>query len=262
MTYWEGVVLGVVQGLTEFLPISSSGHLVVTEAAVGLSTPGVTVEVALHVGTLLAVVLVYRSRILALARGVLTGNPAAGRYVMLLAVGSVPAGIIGLAFAEVFERMFDSLLVVGIDFMVTGAILWSTRLARLRAHAPEPSWGGALGVGAAQALAILPGISRSGATVAAAMWLGVDPVRAAEYSFLLAIPAIAGASLLQIPELGDGILRTVGGGPLLLSFITSMAAGVFAIRFLVVVLLRGTFHRFAPYCWLLGASTILWALAS
>lgn len=260
MTYWQGLLLGVVQGLTEFLPISSSGHLVVAEAAVGLATPGVLVEVAVHVATLLAVVVVYRARLTELLVGVLRGEWAAWRYVGLLAVGSVPAAVVGLLFADWFERAFDSLLIVGVDFLVTGLILWSTRGVLGRSVREEPTPGGSAGIGVAQALAIMPGISRSGATVAAGLWHGVDPVRAAEFSFLLAIPAIAGAAALQIPDLSTG-LASVGGGPLAVSFAAALISGVAAIRFLVALLRRGAFHRFAPYCWALGAVTIVWAVA-
>jgi undecaprenyl-diphosphatase len=259
VTYWQGLLLGVVQGLTEFLPISSSGHLVVAEAAVGLTTPGVLVEVAVHVATVLAVVLVYRARLGALLAGVVKGERAAWRYIGLLAIGSVPAAVVGLLFAGWFERVFDSLLIVGADFLVTGFILWSTRGVLSASRREEPTPGGSVGIGLAQALAIMPGISRSGATVAAGMWHGVDPVRAAEFSFLLAIPAIAGAAVLQIPHLSTD-MASVGGGPLALRFAAALISGVVAIRFLVALLKRGAFHRFAPYCWTLGAVTLVWAL--
>lgn len=259
MTWWQAIVLGTVQGLTEFLPISSSGHLVVAEAALGLTTPGVIVEVALHVATLLAVGIVYRDRLWELLRGVLAGHRDSLRYVGLLALASVPAGVAGMMFKEFFERAFDSLLMVGVDFIVTGVILWSTRLVVARGAATEPSVPGAGGIGLAQALAILPGISRSGTTVAAGLWLRVDPVRAAEFSFLLAIPAIAGAAVLQVADVSGG-LAGIGAGSLALSFGTALVAGVFAIRLLVALLRRGAFHQFAPYCWALGLVTMTWAL--
>jgi len=259
VTYWQALLLGVVQGLTEFLPISSSGHLVVAEAALGLATPGVTVEVAVHVATLLAVVLVYRARLTELAAGAARGQRAALKYVGLLALGSVPAGLAGFFLADLFERAFDSLLLVGVDFMVTGLILWSTKGPARNARDLEPNAKGAFGIGLAQALSILPGISRSGATVSAGLWLGVEPVRAAEFSFLLAIPAIMGAAVLQLPNLSADT-AAVGTGPLVLSFVAALVAGVWAIRFLVRLLKRGGFHRFAPYCWTVGTGTILWAL--
>jgi undecaprenyl-diphosphatase len=259
VTYWQGLLLGLVQGLTEFLPISSSGHLVVAEAAIGLSTPGVVVEVALHVATLLAVVLVYAQCIWGLIRDAVGGRATAWRYIGLLALASVPAGIVGFVLADVFERAFDSLLVVGVDFVVTGLILWSTRWVIAQQGRTAPTAAGALGIGVAQAAAILPGISRSGATVAAGLWHGTDPVRAAEFSFLLAIPAIVGAAALQVGHLsGNG--APVAVGPLAVSFLVALVSGVWAIRILIVLLRRGAFHRFAPYCWAIGGGTIVWAL--
>jgi undecaprenyl-diphosphatase len=257
MNYGEGVLLGLVQGLTEFLPVSSSGHLVVAQTAVGLSTPGVLVEVALHVATLLAVVIVYWPRLVELGAGCAAGNVDAWRAVGLLLLASVPAGIVGILFEDAIGRAFDSLLLVGVNFLITGAVLWTTRRVR-DARAAEPGTAAAVAIGCAQALAIMPGISRSGTTVSAAMWLGIDPERAAEFSFLLAMPAIAGAAVLQIPDLTSGEVVTAWG-PLGLSFITALVSGVIAIRFLVRLLRLGVFHRFAPYCFGLGVITMAWA---
>jgi undecaprenyl-diphosphatase len=261
MSWWQGVLLGVVQGLTEFLPISSSGHLVVAEAAVGLTTPGVVVEVVLHVATLLAVVIVYWKVLVGLLRGAVLGERAAWRYIALLAIGTVPAAIAGFFLKDLFERTFDSLLIVGLNFLITGAVLWSTRATAARAERPLPTTKGAIGIGMAQALAILPGISRSGTTVTAALWLGVDGVRAAEFSFLLAIPAIAGAAVLQIPDLAAGA-GSVGAFPLGAGFVAALFSGVFAIRLLVALLRKQAFHRFAPYCWGIGVVTIVFATLS
>jgi undecaprenyl-diphosphatase len=261
MSWWQGVLLGVVQGLTEFLPISSSGHLVVAEAAVGLTTPGVVVEVVLHVATLLAVVIVYWKVLWGLLRGAVYGDGAAWRYIGLLAVGTVPAAAAGLLLEDFFERAFDSLLLVGVNFLITGVVLWSTRAVVARAQRPTPTAKGAIGSGMAQALAILPGISRSGTTVTAALWLGGDAIRAAEVSFLLAIPAIGGAAVLQIPDLSAGV-GSIGAFPLAAGFVAALLSGVFAIRLLIALLRKQAFHRFAPYCWGIGAVTIVFALVS
>ena len=256
MSWWQGVVLGIVQGLTEFLPISSSGHLVVAEAAIGLTTPGVVVEVVLHVATLLAVVFVYRRLLWELTRGAVTGDAAAWRYLALLGIGTVPAALAGVFLQGWFERTFESLSLVGLNFLITGAVLWSTRGRGARAVLAAPGSKGALGIGMAQALAILPGISRSGTTVSVAMWLGVDAVRAAEFSFLLAVPAIAGAALLQIPDL-SGSVASVGLGPLALGFLAALVSGVAAIRLLITLLRHRAFHLFAPYCWAIGVITLV-----
>lgn len=258
MSWWEGVLLGVVQGFTEFLPISSSGHLVVVEAALGITTPGVVIEVVLHVATLLAVVIVYRKVLWRLAAGAVAGDHTAWRYIGLLAIGTVPAALAGLFLEEWFEQTFQSLLLVGLNFLITGTVLWSTRGRVRDAEGPSPSTKGAFGIGVAQAVAILPGISRSGTTVAAAIWLGVDPVRAAEFSFLLAVPAIAGAAVLQIPNLSSG-LASAGALPVAAGFLAALVSGVVAIRLLIFILRNKVFHRFAPYCWGIGAITILFA---
>ncbi|HEX9691134.1 MAG TPA: undecaprenyl-diphosphate phosphatase [Gemmatimonadales bacterium] len=259
MTYWEGVALGVVQGLTEFLPISSSGHLVLAEAALGLRTPGVIVEVAVHLATLLAVVVVYRETVFGLIVGCARGRRDAWRMAALLVIGTLPAVGAALALGGAIERSFDSIRLVGVNLLVTGAILWSTRFRGSAGTDAHPSRKGAIAVGIAQAFALLPGISRSGATVSSAIWLGVGPVQSAEFSFLLAIPAILGAAILQTPEVATGV-TAVGLGPLAASFTAAVVTGIFAIRFLVYLLRRGTFYHFAPYCWTVGLSTILWTM--
>jgi undecaprenyl-diphosphatase len=260
MSWWEGVVLGLVQGLTEFLPVSSSGHLVLAEAALGLALPGVGVFAVLHLATLLAVLVVYWRRLWSLLQGAASGEPAAWRYIGLLALATFPAAAAGLWFRDFFERSFDSLLLVSADFAFTGAILWSTRYARLRASLPAPSPVGAGAIGLAQMLAILPGISRSGSTVAAALWVKVSPTQAAEFSFLMAIPVIAGAGLLELPSVLE--TSSVGLGELSGSFAAALISGVVAIKLLVRMLESGTFYRFAPYCWFLSLGSLLWVLAA
>lgn len=257
MNWWQGLVLGAVQGLTEFLPVSSSGHLVLAEALLGVKVPGVFVEVALHVATLLAVVVVYWRRIAELLRGAVVRDRGSWRYLGLLLVATIPAGVIGVLFKDYVERTFHSLASLGIQFMITGGILWSTRLPQRTPAIGQPGVVAALGIGVAQAVAIIPAISRSGSTVAAGLWVGLDPVRAGEFSFLLSIPVIGGAALLELPKLAQNA-EAVGPVPLGLSFVVAMAAGVVAIRWLLVLLRQGQFHRFAPYCVVLGAATLLW----
>ncbi len=259
MTWWDGIVLGVIQGLTEFLPVSSSGHLVVAERVLGVPRHGVVVEVTLHVATLAAVLIVYRARVWELLRGMSRRQGGAWRYVALLLVATIPAGVIGGLFDQWFERAFSSLGVVGVDFLLTGFILWSTRRTAARAVAPEPTFKGATAIGFAQAFAILPGISRSGSTIATSLWVGLKPAEAAEFSFLMSVPVIAGAAVLKLPGLA-GAEATVGTVPLALSFVTALVCGVIAINVLVRLLVRGAFHRFAPYCWVLGVGTLLWAV--
>ena len=257
MSVWQAIALGLVQGLTEFLPVSSSGHLVLAERLLGVTTPGVFVEVALHVATLGSVFIVFGSRILELGDGLLSGKPEQRLYVWLLVIATIPAGIVGVLFNDAIERAFDSLVFVGAAFLLTGALLWSTRG---RGGAREaPTTPGAVGIGLLQALAILPGVSRSGSTVTAGLWAGLSPQRAAEFSFLMAIPTIGGAAVLEVKDAMAG-MGSVGIGPVLLACAVALASGVWAIRFLLVLMQRGRFHAFAPYCWALGVVTLIVAL--
>lgn len=257
MNYWQAVVLGLVQGLTEFLPVSSSGHLVLAEALVGVKMPGLFVEVALHVATLGSVLIVYGRRLWEIARGVLTGSAGSVRHLALLVVATIPAALIGVLFQRSIEEHFHSMLALGVEFIVTGLLLWSTR--RSSGDRTLPGWLGAVSIGLGQAFAILPAISRSGATVAAALWARLTPVAAAEFSFLMAVPVIAGAALLEGRHAAVS-LSQVGAGPFVVSFVVSFASGIFAIRFLVAMLRRGRFYSFAPYCWIVGTLTIVYAL--
>ncbi len=201
MSVWEAVFLGALQGATEFFPVSSSGHLVVGQTLLGLEIQGVQFEVAVHVATLISVLVVYRGRLIELLYGTLRRDGDAWRYVGLLALATLPAAIVGVFFQDAIEGLFESPFVPATAFLVTGVILWSTRWALRREEWKKPGWGVALLIGFAQAFALVPGISRSGTTVAMALWLGMAAEEAAAFSFLMAIPAIGGAALLQIPEL-------------------------------------------------------------
>lgn len=257
MNYGQAIVLGLVQGLTEFLPVSSSGHLVLAEALLGVKMPGVFVEVALHVATLGSVLIVYGRRLGEILKGLLTGSVDSLRYVILLALASIPAAVIGILFKDVIEERFHSLPKLGIEFIVTGVILWLTR--RSGGDRLMPGWKGALGIGAGQAFAILPAISRSGTTVAVGLWARLTPVAAAEFSFLMAVPVIAGAAFLEGRH-ATVKMEVIGAGPFVVSFLVAFASGVFAIRFLVALLKRGRFYAFAPYCWAVGVLTLVYAL--
>ncbi len=257
MTWWEGLVLGVLQGLTEFLPVSSSGHLVVAEGLLRLDAPGVAVEVMLHLATLLAVVIVYRVALIRLAGGLWRRESDASAQVIFLVAASVPAAVIGLTFRDALTAAFGSFRLVGIDFLLTGLLLASTRWIKPR---PERTitLGTALLVGMAQAVAILPGISRSGTTIAAALWRGVPAWRAAEFSFLMALVVIAGSGILEAGHLAE--LPFSAG--LVTAFVSALVSGVIAIRSLLWLLRAQRFHHFAPYLFAIGGFTLLWFRAS
>ena len=250
LTWWQGILLGLVQGLTEFLPVSSSGHLVLAEKLVGFQAQGVFFEVAVHVATLLAVLVAYRTRIVELLGGLLKGGQESLRYVWLLILGSIPAGLAGVLLRDYFERSFHSLPALGWQFLFTAALLWSTKYARVRGDGARITATQALLIGIAQAVAIVPAVSRSGATIAVALWCGLAAAPAAEFSFLLSLIVIAGSGLLEARHLPPGAHEFTL--PLLLAFLTAMLSGIWAIRWLIALLRRQQFYWFAPYVALVG----------
>ena len=294
MNAWEAVVLGVVQGLTEFLPVSSSGHLVVGQALLGIELPGVEFEVAVHFATLVSVLVAYRGRVGALMRGSVRLDPGTWRYLGLITLANVPAAAVYFLLGDAVEAAFETPAAVGVAFLATGAVLWSARAA-LRRGSPQPGGAGmqdrddgelagrfargpgpdeqldmldpppevpgpfpgapgpgvAMLIGVAQAFALFPGISRSGSTVVAALWLGVESDDAAEFSFLMSVPAILGAALLQLVDAGAAA-SAVGAVPLAFGAVAATATGLLAIRIFLAVLRARSFHRFAPYPWILG----------
>lgn len=256
MSWWEAALLGVVQGVTEFLPVSSSAHLVLGQALLGVRSPGVVYEAAVHLATLVAVLWVYRRRVVELTVGIARGDPDAWAYVGLLALASIPAGVVGLWLREPIEATFERPAVAAGLLLVTGLLVASIRRTAGSAREERPGAGGALWVGFAQAAAIMPGISRSGSTVAAGVWRGVEPARMAEFSFLLSVPAVGGAALLQMGPGQMGLVRSLAP-ELAVGFAAAAVSGVLAIHLFVRTLEAGSFHRFAYYCWIVGGGYLL-----
>jgi undecaprenyl-diphosphatase len=255
----EAVILGVVQGLTEFFPVSSSGHLAMFQSFFGgREEGGLLFEVVVHLATLVAIAFFYRLRILNLIVGFFERDRATLEYVGKLALGTLPAVVVGLGAKSWIETQFSNPLLVGGALLLTGAIVFSTRWTAGSAVGEVPGWGVALAIGCAQAFAILPGISRSGSTVAMALALGVAPAAAAEFSFLLGIIAIAGAAVLILPDL-QGIdsttLTSLGLGGA-----TALGSGLLAIWLFVRMLDKSLFHYWAWYCWLAGSGFLLWSM--
>ncbi|MGB5160369.1 MAG: undecaprenyl-diphosphatase UppP [Thermoanaerobaculia bacterium] len=262
--WFQALVLGIVQGATEYLPISSSGHLVIAQHLFGLEEPALFFDIVLHLGTLVAVIWYYRKDIVKLVAETFAGlrNLALGhswketlksypgfRFALLIVVGTIPTAVIGLAFEDTFERLFGSVRLVGLMLIVTGTVLLLTRLARSGGRdAAEMTWVDALTIGVVQGLAITPGISRSGITIAAALLLGIDRETAARYSFLLSIPSILGALLLRIGGAHDG----VGTTALVVGFTAAALTGYFCLALLVRLVKKGRLSWFAPYCFALG----------
>ena len=261
MSILEAVFLGIVQGLTEFLPVSSSGHLAIFEHLLHIDPGDLSFEVIVHVGTLLAVVIYFRQRLLAMGRSLLVRKSdhsplATDRMtVLFLIIGSVPAALVGLFLKTTVENIFASPLVAAMLLMVTGMLLLSIRLFKTgsRPLGAANSWW----VGVAQAVAILPGISRSGSTIATGMMLGITPTVAAEFSFLLSIPAVFGAALLALPEAAAagrfGMVHVVGG-------IVAGIVGYWSLSIVFATIRHGRFGWFGAYCLVAGAAATMWLL--
>jgi undecaprenyl-diphosphatase len=260
----EACLLGVVQGLTEFLPVSSSGHLVVLQRFLAPMPPAekLTVDVALHLGTLAAVVVYFRDDLLAMARGLLgRGEHAYARsWAWLLVLGTLPAAAVGLLWRHRIEAAFDSPLVTGACFLLTGTLLFLGSAVRGATRGEEKLGPrDALVVGCFQALALLPGVSRSGSTIAGALFRRARADVAARFSFLLSIPAIAGALAVEARSLAA--LTPVLGPALAIGVLSAAVTGFAAIAVLLRAVRAQKLHYFAYYCWALGAALLAGTLA-
>ena len=257
MSTLEALVLGAVQGLTEFVPISSSGHLVLVPEALGWDKPGLAFDVMLHAGSLIALLVYFSGDLLDLAKGLMSGDRAARRMVILLALGTVPAAMAGVLFADFFDDQFGNAEAAAYQLLITAAILVGAEQA-LRFHEKRTARTGAslrtmddlrspdaVAIGVAQAISILPGISRSGSTIGTGLLLGMERDDAARFAFLLAIPALFGALIIKLPELG-GTALGLGAG--FAGFTSSLVTSYASIWALIRYLKTQTLYPFAIYC--------------
>ena len=273
MTTIEAIILGIIQGLTEFLPVSSSGHLVLFQQLFGLKEAELFFDVCVHLGTLVAVIVVFHREIQNIIAALLRLVSSAGqkktilqqtesdpelKMVLLIVIGSIPTAVLGLMFKSIADQLFSSSFLTGLMLMLTGLLLWLTRRAN-----PNNKGAGIEGfsrtkaftIGIVQGLAIIPGISRSGSTISIGLLLGIDREVAARYSFLLSIPAIVGAGALSLK---DGLSQT--DPAIRLSLLGAAAAalvGYGALKVLLRMVKKGRLYVFAPYCWLVGILAIL-----
>ena len=260
MNILDAVILGIIQGLTEFLPISSSGHLVIGEALLGLSTPGISLEIWLHFGTLLAVVIYFHRRLIGLVTAVCGGGDPQTRradrnITGAIIVATIPAIIIGLLFKSAIEDIFDSPRFAGAMLIVTGLFLLATILAKKFGQKINLPRG--LAIGLAQAVAIIPGISRSGSTIACAMFIGIEPAAAAEFSFLMAVPIIALAFGYDLVFSGAALFASDSLMAYLAGTAIAFVVGLLAIHYLLKVIRTGRFYLFGFYCLVAGVVSLI-----
>ena len=262
MSVLQALLLWAVQGLTEFIPISSSGHLVLVPAALDWNEPGLAFDVLLHLGSLVALVAYFLGDLIDIWRGLRARDAGARKLVLLLAIASVPAGVAGLLLGDYFERAFTDAQASAVQLLITAAILIAAEQvlgfherrtaadgSRLR-HLEDMHSRDAGLIGIAQAISILPGISRSGATIGTGLGLSITRDDAARFSFLLAIPALVGAALVEVPnvEFGSALGWVAGATGFVASLVTSYAAIWGLIRYLRT----NTLYPFAAYCVIAG----------
>lgn len=256
-------LLGLIQGLTEFLPISSSGHLVLGEAFLSDNLDkSITFEVVVHFGTLCSILVYYHKEIADILGSIWDAVCHPGELQERISTDSnlklsgfillsmIPALIVGLTLKDTIENVFLNPFTVSIMLLVTGAILFSTRFRKHFPNKLKPS--SAFGIGIAQAFAILPGISRSGSTISLGLYLGIKREDVANFSFLMVIPVIAGAMLLQVVEMVEVGVQMNAVWDLVVGFLTSFISGYFALKYLIILLRTKGIHPFAWYCWALG----------
>ena len=272
MAIWQAALLGVLQGLTEFLPVSSSGHLVLGKAILGIEIYDIAFEVVVHFGTLLAVLTIFKDDILLLLKGLKSlvlfkskneesddesdDESSKGLKLLgLLIIGTLPAAIIGFIFSDTFEAAFSNPLIVCGTLIVTGIILFASKFASEKGAEVSPLK--AFWIGLAQVAALFPGISRSGTTITAAMITGIKREEAVRFSFLLAIPLILAVTILQVFEFISQLPSGRELVNLLIGTVFAYLSGVFAIKWLLAFVKKGWFDRFAYYCFAVGVTGLV-----
>jgi len=266
MSIFQALILGLIQGLTEFLPVSSSGHLALAERLFGLSGDNLRFEVFVHLGTLLAVLVFFRLKVWKLIKSVFKGRMYYQkgwhftddnlRLSLLLILATIPAAFIGYKFDDVIEQAFKSPIAVSAFLLVTGTILFLTRL--VKSHEEKINWWRALVIGLAQAVAILPGVSRSGSTIASGIFTRMKQEKAAEFSFLLSIPIILGAGVVKLKDMLETGLPSSELAMIMVGSVAAALSGYWAIKVTLHLVKKGRLEYFAYYCWAVGLAGLVW----
>lgn len=260
MSVIEAIILGIVQGLTEFLPVSSSGHIELGKAILNINTTdNLLFSIVVHGATALSTIIVFRKEIIDIFKGLLEfKNNESLHYSLKIIISMIPVGVVGVLFEDKIEALFTgNVLFVGSMLIVTGLLLTFTYFAKTTTK--DVSFGRSVIIGLAQAIAILPGISRSGSTISTALILGVDKEKATKFSFIMVLLPIIGASLLKVkdyietPTLSGGI----GTLTLIVGFLAAFVSGLFACTLMIKIVKKGKLIYFAYYCFIVGLAAII-----
>jgi undecaprenyl-diphosphatase len=257
----QAIILGFIQGVTEWLPISSTGHLRIAERFLGLAVP-LLFDVTLHVGTLIIILLFFRKDIKTILAALVKRDFKSenGKLIPLIIVGTIPTALIGVVFSNPIETYFSSFLPIAGAFLTCGVVLYFSKTGQERKE--NITYVEALAIGVAQGIALIPGISRSGLTIATALLLGLRREKAFKFSFLLSVPAVIGALGLTLYEQHETLtLVGVGLTEILVGIAVSLVVSYFALKLLWKVLAGKKFYLFAFYCWLLGALLLALSLS-
>ena len=272
MDIFQAIIIGLVQGLTEFLPVSSSAHLIFAQQALGVSDVGLAFDVLMHVGTLVAVIVYFFNDIVNMIKGFLlslvdlkNGNfmgeikkDPYKKLAWLTILATIPVGVVGVLFNDMIESMFQGLTIPAFLLLVTGCLLYaSQRMNSGRIDVRNVTIKEALIMGCGQALAVLPGLSRSGTTIAAGLFAGLDKEFAAKFSFILSIPAILGAAVFQLKDLSGGNIEI---GACIAGFVVAVISGYLAISILLKIVREKSLDIFAYYCWIVGLIVLIGSL--
>jgi undecaprenyl-diphosphatase len=256
----QAILLGFIQGVTEWLPISSTGHLRIAEQFLGLTLP-LLFDVTLHIGTLIIILLFFRKDIKLVLVALVKGDFKSenGKLIPLIIVGTIPTALIGVIFSGTIETVFNSFLPIAGAFLTCGVVLYASKTGNEQKE--HVTYIAALAIGAAQGAALIPGLSRSGLTIATALMLGVSREKAFKFSFLLSVPAVIGALGLTFYE-QHAVLTLVGVGwtEILVGIAVSLVVSYFALKLLWKALAGKKFYLFAFYCWLMGAALLVLSL--
>ncbi len=265
MSWFEALILGIIQGLTEYLPVSSSGHLAIGQALFGMSdgADNLMFTVAVHVATVLSTIVILWSEIDWIVRGLFKCElNAETKYALNIVVSMIPVGIVGLFFKDYVEEIFGSgLLVVGFCLLITASLLIFSYYAKPR-QKEHISWKDAFIIGLAQAVAVLPGVSRSGSTIATGLMLGNKKESMAQFSFLMVIPPILGEALLDVLKMlkGEDVMGGIEALPLAIGFVAAFLSGCVACKWMINIVKKGKLIYFGIYCAVVGVVTIACSL--